>query len=248
MLSTVVLAVLLVLGLSHFALAQTLADGRSFQTGILNASVRWQSSGVLQVGNCQVNVPFSPCYRMALAATGNLEETGRQRIEFLSWPPSVAGETWVFDWSYYLSPNVSYSGHWFHLSQLLSRETGGYIVSLDLFKDTVRIFDTVRTLLTSVLSPSCGGTCPSVPATSFWGRTTYHRMTVTFGAQGSLRYTVRAPASAGGSQTTLISYTVPTGSNIPAESTIKTGLYRLVLDGQTAATAFAGAFSFRKTA
>lgn len=34
--------------------------------------------------------------------------------------------------------------HWFHLSQLLSRSTGGYTVALDLFQNTVRIFDTTR--------------------------------------------------------------------------------------------------------
>jgi hypothetical protein len=161
--------------------------------------------------------------------------------------------------SAFTDPQLSQS-HWFHLSQLFSRETSGYTIALDLFQNTVRIFDTTRS--------SCGGTCPSVPANSFWGRTTYHRMTVTFGAQGTLRCesslslygvdlagpssstpdTVRAPAFAGGPQTTLITYTIPSGSNIPADSTIKTGLYRLVTDGQTAAMAFVGAFSFRRTA
>ncbi|ORY69314.1 hypothetical protein BCR35DRAFT_326423 [Leucosporidium creatinivorum] len=239
MLSFALVALLVVLG-TPLASAQTLSNGTSLQTGIISASVRWQSSGILQVDNCKVNVPFSPCYSMSLGATGNLAEPDRQRIEFLSWPPAMAGETWVYDWTYYLVPGVSSSDHFFHLSQLLSRDIGGYVVALDLLQGRVTIRDTIR--------PNCGGTCPSIPQASFWGRTTYHRMTVTFGAQGSLRYTVRAPAFTGGPQTTLITYSLPTGSNIPADSTIKTGLYRLFVNGQSAATAFAGAFSFRRTA
>lgn len=144
---------------------------------------------------------------MALGATGNLAEADRQRIECLSWPPSMGGETWVYDWNYYLVPGASSSGtfawvltlhqslhrressspfstyadHFFHLSQLLSRDIGGYVIALDLREGRVRILDTIR--------PTCGGTCPSVAANAFWGRTTYHRMTVTYGEGGRLRCT-----------------------------------------------------------
>jgi hypothetical protein len=53
MLAAIVVLLLVVLGFFDFALAQTLSDGTSFKTGIINSSVRWQSSGVLQNGSCQ---------------------------------------------------------------------------------------------------------------------------------------------------------------------------------------------------
>lgn len=60
--------------------------------------------------------------------------------------------------------------------------------------------------------------------------------------------TVRAPAFLGGPQTQLFDYRIPVGTYIPPDSTIKTGLYRYFLNGQTAATAYVGNFNFRRTA
>lgn len=54
MLASLHFNLLLLLGLGlPLAMAQILANGTSLTTGIIDASVRWQSSGVLQVDSCQ---------------------------------------------------------------------------------------------------------------------------------------------------------------------------------------------------
>ncbi|GAA6039062.1 hypothetical protein JCM8097_000178 [Rhodosporidiobolus ruineniae] len=183
-----------------------------------------------------------------------------QRIEFYSSDYSAAGETWHYSWKYYLVPGVASSvstpiflpnarhdnlnplfappqDHFFHLSQLLSREFSNPVYALDLYESTVAIEDLYDT------SRCSSGICKSISQESFWGRTTYHSVTVTFGDYGSYAYTV-TDASTGG---ILLSYST-SGVTVPASASLKTGIYRAVVDGATSATAYVGDLSFVKTA
>lgn len=68
--------------------------------------------------------------------------------------------------------------HFFHLVQLLSRDLSAYVIALDLYNNTIRVFDTIRDCATTK--------CPSIPVADFEGKTTRHHMEVTFGARGSI--------------------------------------------------------------
>ncbi|GAA6001375.1 hypothetical protein JCM10207_006632 [Rhodosporidiobolus poonsookiae] len=53
----------------------TLADGRSYQSGAVSSTLRWQSSGVLVHGGCAAEVGIRDCYTMSLSASGDLQTT-----------------------------------------------------------------------------------------------------------------------------------------------------------------------------
>lgn len=74
----------------------------------------------------------------------------------------------------------------FHLSQLLSRESGGYVIALDLLASKVKVLDKTG-------GAPAAGSISSVPVASFWGKTTYHSLTVTYGVLGSLRCESASP-------------------------------------------------------
>ena len=79
--------------------------------------------------------------------------------------------------------------------QVFSRGDSGLVVTLDAVLGKVVIKDYMRT---------CAGRCPSVPLSTFAGKTTLHTMKVTFGAAGKLEYTVRDA----GTNNFIISYAV----------------------------------------
>ncbi|ORY75692.1 hypothetical protein BCR35DRAFT_314621 [Leucosporidium creatinivorum] len=215
-----------------------LADGSSFKSGSLGKTLKWQSGGVLYSDSCPGDVNISSCYSASLGANGNRAAPDRQRLELYSYPVATAGQTWTYNWSYYLVPGVSSYNSFFHLSQLLSRESGGYVIALDLLASRVKILDKTGAI------PSVGS-ISSAPVASFWGKTTYHSVTVTYGAQGSLRYTIRGSSDI--TQTPLIDYILP-NATVAAQTSIKTGLYRYYVQGQSPATAYLGDFSFVKSA
>ena len=68
--------------------------------------------------------------------------------------------------------------HFFHIMQLLSRDISGFLIALSIYKETVRIFDSVN---------DCEETkCPSLPLADFEGRTTRHHLEARFGPLGSV--------------------------------------------------------------
>ncbi|ORY75694.1 hypothetical protein BCR35DRAFT_333076 [Leucosporidium creatinivorum] len=208
------------------AFARVLANGTSMTSGRFSSSVHWQSSGILTQGECPTNVALNPCFTAELASTGDESGNNRQRIEMFSWRPSKLGESWVYDWEYYLVPGAGSSDHFFHLMQLFSRDAATFLIGLDLFNGAVRIFDTMEHPKTIA--------CPSIPLAEFEGKTTKHHMEVTFGSNGTIDC-----------NSTLLTYN--TTGNVSAGASLKTGLYRLIQPDQTNATAHLGDFSFVKT-
>ncbi|BGP36615.1 hypothetical protein JCM10449v2_000516 [Rhodotorula kratochvilovae] len=239
--------------------ATVLADGTSLQYGSLSGSVDWQASGVLSQG-CDLWTGITDCYTLSLAPSGQLARrsiaslaprsddffllaVARQRIEFLSRPNTKNGETWTFAWSYRLAAGVSSSDHFFHIMQLFSRATDGFLLALDVLTldaaegPVVRIVDADEDRCSTAR-----GDCPSVPLGRFEGRTTRHMLKVKFGDEGWFEYTVTTSFGA-----PLLSYS-RYGTSLPSNGYVKTGLYRAVVAGATRATAYAGDFSFKKVA
>lgn len=56
----------------------------------------------------------SPCKAKG-AAKNNEPPAPRQRLEFLSWPPAPAGETWVYSWRTYIDERTSTTSKWWHM-------------------------------------------------------------------------------------------------------------------------------------
>ncbi|GAA5898677.1 hypothetical protein JCM6882_000894 [Rhodosporidiobolus microsporus] len=218
--------------------AVVLANGLSMQYGTISSSVDWQSSGVLLQG-CSINANINNCYQLMLAATGQLQpgdDSPRQRIEFLSKPNAQEGQTWRYQWRYRLTPGISSGSSFSHLVQLLSRAQGGYVIALDTLNGRVVVRDSVPSRC-----PAAG--CPSVPNSAFWGITTTHLMVVRFGAGGGITYTVRNTAT----NALILSYTI-TNQFIPADASLKTGIYRAVTATTSPGQARVGDFSFVRTA
>ncbi|GAA6039058.1 hypothetical protein JCM8097_000176 [Rhodosporidiobolus ruineniae] len=224
-------------GVTPFATV-ILANGLAMSYGTLSSSVQWQASGVLLQG-CTANVNIQTCYQLMLAATGQLQpgaDSPRQRIEFLSTPYALEGETWRYRWRYNLTPGISSGSQFTHLMQLLSRDMGGFVIALDTLNGRVRIVESVPSRC-----PAAG--CPSVPNSAFRGITTMHDMAVRFGTGGSITYTIRNAAT----NALILSYSF-TDSFVPAAASIKTGVYRAVVATTTPAMARLGNFNFQRTA
>ncbi|GAA6039060.1 hypothetical protein JCM8097_000177 [Rhodosporidiobolus ruineniae] len=225
----------------HRIRAKYLADGTRMFTGAASGAVGWQSSGIL-LHSCDTDVGIDDCFTLGLAAEGMLQPDqpgrkggDRQRIEFYSTPYANTTETWSFSWKYHLVAGAS-SNHFFHLVQLLSRDRGGPLVTLDLQNNGIclnNVFDPSR-------CPKSG--CPCIAQKRFLGRTTAHEMKVKFGEKGSFSYTVKDAWS----QKTLLSYSF-SDATIPAIASLKTGLYRgMDSKRNTPAEAYLGDFRFAK--
>ncbi|BGP20107.1 hypothetical protein JCM10213v2_008242 [Rhodosporidiobolus nylandii] len=164
-----------------------------------------------------------------------IDAKDRQRTEILSWPPAAAGETWIYKWRFHLSGPLPTSFKFFHLTQILSRESGGFVVSLGLVNNKVKISSILPPLLDPAGQPL---PLPEIPAERYWGRTTYHRAVVKWGPGGSIDYTVEDSVTG----ELLLRYCV--SADIPAQGSIKCGLYRAHVC--SAATAVVGDFDFKK--
>ncbi|GAA6060580.1 hypothetical protein JCM10212_006815 [Sporobolomyces blumeae] len=217
-----------------------LADGSSPQSGVLIAGIKWQASGILEQGanlpgqNVAIDHPLT----ISMGPAGTcVDQKGRQRTEILSWPPSQAGESWLYQWRFHLSPALPTAYKFFHLTQLLSRETGGFVVALGLVHGKVKVSSQI------VRPPGESGAgdepLPEVDADKVWGRTTYHRMSVAFGPNGSIDYTVQDSVT----YEPILRYCVE-NVNVPAKASVKCGLYRAHVC--SAATAVVGDFNFSK--
>ncbi|SGY69205.1 BQ5605_C004g02976 [Microbotryum silenes-dioicae] len=136
--------------------------------------------------------------------TPRISSLGRQRIEFLTWPPYDAGSNILSSWRTYQSVATKTSTRFFHAwhrqthwIRILRRDgCGGPVVTLDYSSqssadfaqrkaavltrmptdDEARITDLVR---------DCNP-CVSVPISTFFGKTVQHNLFVTFGEQGRL--------------------------------------------------------------
>ncbi|KAF7299247.1 hypothetical protein MIND_00873400 [Mycena indigotica] len=203
-------------------------------------ALKWQSSGILFDG-CSDSVTFpiaiDKCFSLQLSASPkeNLQapnaDSPRQRIEFLT-EGAADGATFRYSWKYYLSSKTGTTKNFFHLMQLLMRD-GGPVIALDAVNDKVALRDFVRDC------PAKG--CPSIDLDDFTDRTTAHDMLVTFGPNGAVQYTVKD--SVGGK--TLLSYSA-TGEMGKSSTSLKFGMYRLAVDGMTAARAALGDFTVKK--
>ncbi|BGP35376.1 hypothetical protein JCM10296v2_007212 [Rhodotorula toruloides] len=216
-----------------------LTDGSEAKAGVLCNGVKWQASGILEEGSNLLDQDVRIARPLTIHMGGQglcVDAKGRQRTEILSWPPAAAGETWIYKWRFHLSPALPTSSKFFHLTQLLSREQGGFVVALGLVNGKIKI--------SSVLPPLVGldgqpVPLPEMPAEDFWGRTTYHRMAVRWGPGGSVAYTIQDYATLA----PLLRYVV-SNVDVPAKGSIKTGLYRAHVC--SAATAVVGDFDFKR--
>ncbi|GAA5998947.1 uncharacterized protein JCM10292_005815 [Rhodotorula paludigena] len=216
-----------------------LADGTEAKAGVLAKGIKWQASGILEEG---CNLPGQQVHiqrplTIHMGPTGAcVDGKSRQRTEILSWPPAAAGETWIYKWKFHLSPSLLTSSKFFHLTQLLSREQGGFVVALGLVNNVVA----VSSVLPPLLAPD--GTplpLPSIEKEKFWGRTTYHRAVVQWGPGGMVDYTIQDAVT----HELLLRYCIH-NVHVPAQGSIKCGLYRAHVC--SAATAVVGDFEFKR--
>lgn len=57
-----------------------------------------------------------PCKAKSGAKDPNAEPPApRQRLEFLSWPPAPAGETWDYTWRTYVDERTTTTNRWWHM-------------------------------------------------------------------------------------------------------------------------------------
>lgn len=139
-------------------------------------------------------------------------------------------------WNYHLVPSPDLlvpHPQFFHLTQLFSREQGGFVISLCLRQAKVDISTTLdpNALKKDALQ------IHEVDVARYMGRTTAHRALVKWGPNGSIDYTVRDA----GTGEVLISYVVE-GVLVKANGSIKQGLYRAMV--HCPATAYVGDFDF----
>ncbi|GAA5821022.1 hypothetical protein JCM11251_001924 [Rhodosporidiobolus azoricus] len=219
-----------------------LADGMAPAAGVLGGvrGVKWQASGILEEG---CNLPGQPVairrpLTIHMGPPGTtIDGKGRQRTEILSWPPVAAGETWIYKWRFHLSGPLPTSSKFFHLTQLLSRESGGFVLALGLVNGKVKISSTLPPLLDPITAAPLP--LPEMPAEQYWGRTTYHRIEVRWGPGGYVNYTIQDSVTL----QPLLQYAL-SNVDIPAAGSVKCGLYRAHVC--SAATAVVGDFDFKK--
>lgn len=114
-----------------------------------------------------------------------------------------------------------------------------------------------RVRISSIFPPPLGEELPSIPAETFWGKTTFHRCVVKWGEDGfidcglhraspltELTSLSRADQIRDAATTDLLLEYKIAGVKVPAEGSIKTGLYRAVVSGPAAAVV--GDFDFFK--
>lgn len=86
-------------------------------------------------------------------------------------------------WNFHLGPSIPSSSKFFHMTQLFSREQGGFVVALGLVNGKIKISSQLPPLIGPDGAPVPQ---PEVPVERYWGRTTYHRMVVRWGPGGSV--------------------------------------------------------------
>ncbi|KAJ7505535.1 hypothetical protein B0H11DRAFT_1708963 [Mycena galericulata] len=192
-------------------------------------SLLWQSSGVLYDGcnnSAEYPINITDCYALQLSSdpTENLEsdtsDSPRQRIEFLT-AGAADGTSWTYEWKYYLSSQTGTTNHFFHLMQILTRGgTGGPVITLNAAGGQVAIQDTVRGC------PAAG--CPSIALDDFTDKTTTHKMSVTYGPNGSVAYSIEDFFTG----KIMLTYSA-TGSKGSTSTSLKFGTYRLAVEDMT---------------
>ncbi|KAH7104252.1 hypothetical protein BKA62DRAFT_615172 [Auriculariales sp. MPI-PUGE-AT-0066] len=242
-----VLAAALLLGKSSASLSPAplgrrastvvLGDGVTPASGSINSNLKWQSAtGEIVAGPCPGSTAYpiaiSDCYQLTLSAnTSEMLDQGhldspRQRAEFLT-PAKADGEAFAYHWRMYLSSKTGTNSSFFHLMQVISRDSSPEpVVTLDAVNNMVLIKDTRRP----------DGTKPSIPLDQFTDRTTVHTIKGVYGLNGSLDYRV---SDLNG--TLLLRYTVTKG-DMGSNASVKFGTYRAVYDGMTAVKAAVGDF------
>ncbi|GAA6008341.1 hypothetical protein JCM10207_000091 [Rhodosporidiobolus poonsookiae] len=214
-------------------------DGQGAQVGWVAPGVKWQASGPLEEGS---NIPgqvvaIQRPLTIHLGPEGTCDNGGgRQRTEILSWPPTPAGETWLYQWRYHLHPNLPTHFKFFSMMQLLTREAGGAVITLNLRKSVVTITSTLPDELDAEgkVVP-----LPFVEQKVFEGRTTQHRFLVQWGPQGFVDYAITDAVTGA----PILRYS-RSNVDIPAKGSIKCGIYRAHVC--SAASAVVGDFDFRK--
>ncbi|GAA5847159.1 hypothetical protein JCM5353_004983 [Sporobolomyces roseus] len=217
-----------------------ISDGSCAQSGVLRKGIKWQASGILEQG---VNLP-GQSVDIKDALTIHMgskytccDEKGRQRTEILSWPPSEPSQTHLYKWRYHLSPSLPTSYKFFHLTQLFSREQGGFLLSLGLVKPNRIKLSTIEFEEGEGGKRGCEGNKMECEAERYWGKTVQHRMLVRWGTNGMIDYTVCDVATS----EVLIKFYVENVS-VPAKGSIKCGLYRQHVC--SSASAVVGDFDF----
>ncbi|GAA6021412.1 hypothetical protein JCM11491_006700 [Sporobolomyces phaffii] len=216
-----------------------LADGTAAKSGLLRRGIKWQASGVLERG---ANLPGQPVaigdpYTLHLGPERTcVDEKGRQRNEFLSWPPAESGQTHLYTWRYHLAPGLPTAYQFFHLTQLFSRDHGGFLVSLGLVKPA-KVKISLAAPLAAAPAATEDDNVLECNADAFSGQTTVHRMSVQWGPNGSIDYSVRTAET----DEVLLRYRA-SHVDVPARGSIKCGLYRAKV--VSAASAVVGDFDF----
>ncbi|KAM0756399.1 hypothetical protein T439DRAFT_352091 [Meredithblackwellia eburnea MCA 4105] len=202
-------------------------------TGMLQSTVarRELDSSPTTSGNTSINEDAA-AFRDT-KETGHLEkrqELGRQRIEFLSWPGTPAGETWTYRWKSFVFPGFSTNGHFFHTWQLLRRDgSGGPVLWLDFLAGQAVLGDTVR------------GTRQVADLSHFSGNTIKHFLHVKYGPNGTVTYVAVQQSNP---KKVIVSYaaTGDMGSN----GSLKFGMYRPVYPGISTVHNLVGDYSATK--
>jgi hypothetical protein len=93
-----------------------------------------------------------------------------------------SGARYSFTWKQYLSTSVTTTSHFFHLMQVFDQTADGPVLTLDAVNNQMTFTDFV--------GDKCNGNCPAVALNSYNGRTTFHSMQITFGANGKFDYKI----------------------------------------------------------
>lgn len=86
-------------------------------------------------------------------------------------------------WKFHLHPSLPSSSRFFHLMQLFSRESKGFVVALGFVQNKIRISSQLPPLLASDGTPL---PLPEISVERYWGRTVRHQAVVTWGPAGAV--------------------------------------------------------------
>jgi len=169
-------------------------------------------------------------------------------------------------WNFHLAPALPSASKFFHMTQLFSRDQGGFVVALGLVNGRIKVSSQLPPL---VDAQGAEVPLPEVEVERYWGRTTYHRMVVTWGPGGSVdcassfaflpspsvlllaRRLADSPLPLSRADTVqdasthelLLQY-ARSGVDVPAGGSVKCGLYRAHVC--SAASAVVGDFQFSR--
>ncbi|KAL1734535.1 hypothetical protein EV714DRAFT_268670 [Schizophyllum commune] len=232
---------------------QTLNDGSSLKYGtVYGGQLSYDSSGVIKYPCADPKVAIGTCYSFQVSADpkANLDtnhlDSPRQRNEFRV-PWAAAGEKHTYGWKMYLYGSTGTGSTFFHLMQVFDDTTGTPVVTLDAKNGQVGIESQTlcqsqpssgRGLLGLGGGESSGSSCPSIPLSQFVDRTTLHSMSITYGQQGSITYTVTDAAT----KQLLLTYSAK-GALGSSKTAAKFGTYRATYQGETAVMAGVGDYT-----